>query len=177
MKKILIVVDMQHDFIEGSLGFDEASKVIEPIKEKIVQAREEETEIVFTFDTHSKDYLKTEEGQWLPVPHVIEGTKGHDLYPDIESLRLRTDVIFEKETFPSLELGQYLREKAFDEVELCGLVSSMCVFSNAIIAKAALPNAKIMVDAKATTTFDLKMHETALKMLEHLHIHVLKETA
>ena len=176
MKKVLIVVDMQNDFIDGALGFEAASKVIEPIKEKIAQAREENTEIIFTFDTHSKDYLNTEEGRWLPVPHVIEGTKGHDLHPEIEALRLRNDVIFEKETFPSLDLGQYLKEEAFDEVALCGLVSSMCVFSNAIIAKAALPHAKIVVDAKATTTFDEAMHDMTLKMLEHLHIHVLKET-
>lgn len=173
MKKALIVVDMQVDFVNGALGFDGAETVIPVIQKKIQAARKDKTAIIFTMDTHGEDYLETVEGKHLPVPHVIEGTKGHELVPEINQLKQVEDPVFIKPTFPSLALGNYLQEQGFEEVELCGLVSSMCVFSNAIIAKAALPNAKIIVDAKATTTFDHAYQAKTLDMLTHLHIDVI----
>ncbi len=173
MKKALIVVDMQRDFIDGALGFETAVSVIDSVVKKITQARQDNHTVVFTFDTHDKKYLDSEEGLWLPTPHAIEGTQGQDLHPRIEALKQVTDPVFDKETFGSLALGSYLEAQGFEEVELCGLVSSMCVFSNAIIAKSALPNAKIVVDSKATTSFDREAHEKTLWMLTHLHVHVV----
>lgn len=173
MKRALIVVDMQVDFVSGALGFEGADRVIPVIQKKIETARKAGDAILFTMDTHGPDYLDTVEGSHLPIAHVIEGTSGHDLVPEIASLKHESDPVFKKPTFPSLKLGNYLQEKGFDEVELCGLVSSMCVFSNAIITKAALPNAKIMVDSRATTTFDDAYHQKTLDMLTHLHVDVI----
>ena len=173
MKKALIVVDMQEDFVRGALGFDGAETVIPVIVDKIKAARADATDVLFTLDTHGADYLETVEGKHLPVPHVIEGTPGHALVPELRALQDPKDPVFKKPTFPSLDLGNYLKTQGYDTVELCGLVSSMCVFSNAVIAKAALPNAKIVVDAKATTTFDPSFQTKTLEMLEHLHIEVI----
>lgn len=173
MKKALIVVDMQFDFVYGSLGFEAAQSVIPVIEKKIQAARLDHTQVIFTMDTHGNDYLKTVEGQHLPVPHSIEGTQGHALVAAIEALKTPADIVFKKPTFPSLELGVYLREEEFAAVELCGLVSSMCVLSNAIIAKAAVPNAHITVDATATTTFDPAYQEKTLDILTHLHIDII----
>jgi nicotinamidase-related amidase len=172
MKKALIVVDMQEDFVRGALGFDGAETVIPVIAEKIKTARSDGTDVIYTLDTHQEDYLDTVEGQHLPVPHVIEGTPGHALVPELHALQEAQDPVFKKPTFPSLDLGNYLKAQGYDTVELCGLVSSMCVFSNAVIAKAALPNARILVDAKATTTFDPSFQTKTLEMLNHLHIEV-----
>lgn len=172
MKRALIVVDMQNDFVDGALGFENASSVIPVITQKISEARKSDTRVIFTLDTHQDDYLGTVEGSHLPVPHVIEGTHGHALVEAIDALREDHDPVFKKPTFPSLDLGNYLKQENFEHVELCGLVSSMCVISNAIIAKAALPNAQIVVDAKATTTFDPSFQTKTLEMLEHLHIEI-----
>ncbi len=172
MNKCLVVVDMQNDFIDGALGFEWAKKVIEPIKQKIKDYRRENQCIVFTQDTHSKNYQNTVEGEHLPIPHCIEGTKGHKLHEEIEALRKDEDKTFQKETFPALSLGKFLKNQNFSHIELCGLVSDMCVLSNAVIAKSALPNANIHIDARATTTFDLDNHEKALDILENLHIEI-----
>jgi len=172
MKRCLIVVDMQNDFITGALGFDDASEVIAPIKEKIKDYRAAGQTIIFTQDTHKKDYLKTTEGEHLPVQHCIEGTWGHALYEDIEAMKEEKDPHFKKETFPSLELGNFLADEDYDEIELCGLVSNICVASNAVIVKAAKPRSRIIVDATATKSFDETLHEKSLDVLEAMHIEI-----
>ena len=172
MNKALIVVDMQHDFIDGALGFDKANTVIEPIVEKIREARKQGWSVIFTQDTHDEDYLHSEEGSHLPVEHCIEGTKGHKIHGLIEAERHSEDKVFKKPTFPSLELGNYLKKKTFDEIEVCGLVSNICVISNAIIAKAARPDARIVVDAKATASFDDSLNDQSLNVMEGLHIEI-----
>ncbi len=172
MKKCLIVVDMQNDFIDGALGFDEANQVITPIKDKIQTVRQEKGEVIFTQDTHDASYLQSVEGNHLPVEHCIEGTKGHALHPEIEALREESDQVFIKHTFPSLALGDYLKDKYFDTIEICGLVSNICVLSNAVIAKAALPNTRIIVDANATKSFDVTLNDQSLNIMEALHIEI-----
>ena len=171
-KHCLIVVDMQNDFIDGALGFEGAEKIVTSASEKIKEARKAGHTIYFTMDTHEDNYLDREEGKHLPVKHCIEGTKGHALHPKIESLKTDEDTVFTKHTFPSLDLGNTLRQKGFDSVELAGLVSNICVISNAVIAKAALPNAQINVDAKATAGPDEVLHEKALDILENLHVQI-----
>ncbi|MGD9761028.1 MAG: cysteine hydrolase family protein [Candidatus Izemoplasmatales bacterium] len=175
MKKCLIVVDFQNDFINGALGFEEALNIKDKIIEKIISYRTSGDDIIFTLDTHTDNYLSTEEGNNLPVKHCIKGTTGHDLHQDIFVLKSLKDKVFEKNTFPSLELGKYLENKDYQLIELCGLVSNICVISNAVIAKSALPNAHIVVDASATESFDKTLHKKTLDVLEGLHVEVLNK--
>lgn len=169
MKRILIVVDYQNDFVCGSLGFPEAAELENKIAAKIEEYKNDE--IVFTLDTHYKNYAITQEGRRLPVPHCVEDTKGHELYGKIKDLS-RGRKCFKKNTFPSLDLGKYLEGKNYDVIELCGLVSSICVISNAVIAKAACPEAEIIVDSALTAAADTNMHEKALDVMRNLQITV-----
>lgn len=172
MKQCLIVVDYQNDFIDGALGFDGAIDIKDTIVEKIKDYKDRGQDVLFTIDTHKDNYMETEEGQHLPVIHCVEGTHGHQIQSDVKSQIEEEDKQFVKYTFPSLELGTYLKEQEYDEIELCGLVSNICVISNAVIAKSALPNAHIVVDAEATRSFDLVLHEKSLDVMEGLHIEV-----
>ena len=117
MKKLLIVVDYQNDFVDGALGFPGAEKLDDIIAGKIQDYRKNNQEVIFTLDTHRPDYLETEEGRKLPVPHCLEGTKGHELYGKVKDLVKPTDSVFIKDTFPSLDLGNYLRGKDYQEIE------------------------------------------------------------
>ena len=173
MKKCLIVVDFQNDFIDGSLGFPKAIDIKDNIVKKINKFRKIESDIIFTLDTHKDNYMETEEGKNLPVKHCVKGTYGHELHPEVKPLVKTKDKIFEKDTFPSIDLGIYLRDKGYDEIELCGLVSNICVISNAVIAKSALPNAHIVVDALATASADKALHKKTLDVMKGLHVEVL----
>ena len=172
MKKCLIVVDFQNDFIDGALGFKGAESITKAIVKKIKQYKKEKMDVIYTLDTHKDNYLDTEEGKNLPVIHCVEGTKGHRISDDVENLIEEEDKQFVKYSFSSLELGSYLSKQNYDEVELCGLVSNVCVISNAVIAKSALPNAHIMVDSLATKSFNPILHEKTLDVMEGLHIEV-----
>ena len=169
MKKILIIVDYQNDFVSGSLGFPEAVRLEEGICAKIKEY--ENDEIVYTLDTHRENYLDTQEGKKLPVVHCIKGTEGHELYGKVKEL-LKDCRTFEKPTFPSADLLDYLRGGEYDVIELAGLVSSICVISNAVIAKAACPEAEIIVDSALTAGADAHMHEAALDVMRNLQITV-----
>ena len=173
MKKILIVVDYQKDFVSGALGFAGAELIEDNICKKIAKYREEEQEIVYTLDTHDEDYPNTPEGKNLPIPQCYVNTEGWQLAGKVAQAINTQDVVFIKPTFGSLELGNYLKENMYDYVELCGLVSYICVFSNAVIAKAALPYAEIVVDSNATLGPDPLMQGKAYDVLENLHIKVL----
>jgi nicotinamidase/pyrazinamidase len=173
MKKCLIVVDFQNDFIDGALGFDSAINIKEIIIKKINEYRDSNDDIIFTMDTHEENYLVTEEGHNLPVKHCVKGTYGHQIQSDVLALKSPKDKVFEKPTFPSLGLGKYLENKKYDVVELCGLVSNICVLSNAVIVKSALPNAHIIVDASATDSYDKILHAKSLDVLEGIHIEVI----
>ncbi len=172
MKKCLIVVDYQNDFVDGALGFEGASKIEDRIINLIEKYQHQQDDIIYTKDTHDDNYLNTEEGKNLPVKHCVKGTEGHAFRPRIDALVREEDTVFEKPTFPSLTLGNFLKEKAYTEIELVGLVSNICVLSNAVIAKAACPHAKISIDTAATASFDNTLHEKALDVLEGLHIHL-----
>lgn len=172
MKKCLIVVDFQNDFIDGALGFEGAIDIKDAIIEKISEYKRHKEDVIYTKDTHLDNYMKTEEGLNLPVIHCVQGTHGHQIQQDVKELVEETDKQFIKYTFPSLELGTYLKDKEYNVVELVGLVSNICVISNAVIAKSALPNAHIVVDANATRSFDPVLHEKALDVMEGLHIEV-----
>lgn len=170
MKKLLIVVDFQNDFVCGSLGFDKAKTLESGILKKIDEYKNDE--IIYTLDTHSDNYLKTHEGKALPIPHCIKGSEGHELFGNVKSA-LREKLCFEKNTFPSLEMAKYLENQAYDVIELCGLVSNICVLSNAIMAKSACPDAEIIVNSALTASADEEIHEKALDVMRKLFITVI----
>ncbi len=173
MKKLLIIVDYQNDFVCGSLGFEKAKALDRAICAKIKEYLSAEQDILFTFDTHGEDYLQTQEGKNLPVAHCIKGTPGWELYGKAASYQDKAVVCLEKETFGSAELADYLREHPYDWVELVGVVSNICVLSNAVIAKAALPEAEILVDAECTASNDEQMNDKALDIMEGLQMKVI----
>lgn len=174
MKKLLLVVDYQKDFVDGALGFPGAEALDGPIAEKIKAYHAAGDDVAFTLDTHQENYLDTQEGKKLPVPHCIMNTAGWQLYGKTgQALDRSRDMVVCKPTFPSLWLGNWLKERGYDRIELVGLVSYMCVLSNAIVAKAALPEAELVVDASCTAGADQSLHQSALELMETLQITVI----
>ena len=162
MKKALVVVDFQNDFIDGTLGFDKAKT----LKGEILRLVSEfEGDLIFTFDTHGKDYLNTKEGRNLPVPHCIRGENGWQMSAEFTPFLQRAK-IFEKGSFGSLDLATFLRGQNYAQVEFCGLVSHICVFHNIILAFNALPNAKLILHQNATASFDESLQNHAFKLLK-----------
>lgn len=171
--KLLIVVDFQNDFVSGSLGFEKAKELDKNIALKIDKYHEEGNDVIFTFDTHYENYLETLEGNKLPVPHCIKGTDGHKLYGETALKFTSNDKIIEKEVFGSMELGLFLKEHFYDEIELVGLVSNICVISNAVVARTFSKESKIIVDASCTSCFDEELNQKALDVMEGLQIEVI----
>ena len=172
MKNALLVIDYQKDFVDGALGFPGAEKLEPVIIEHIKKAISNKDEVIFTYDTHEANYLETEEGKNLPVVHCIKGSEGWKLYGKLNEY-VKDATVFDKPTFGSLELGNYLKDKEFGVITIVGLVSNICVISNAIIAKAALPNAHIVVDSKATASFDPELNQKTMDVLKGLQIEVI----
>lgn len=173
MKNVLIVVDYQVDFVSGSLGFPGAETLDEPIARRIEEYRNRGDEVIFTLDTHHEDYLETQEGKLLPVPHCIAGTHGHDLYGEVGKSRKDTDRCFEKQVFGSSELFEYLRDNEYGRIELCGLVLDVCVISNAILARTACPESEIVIDRRLSKTFDPEVEKSTYKVLSSLQVILL----
>lgn len=138
-ERLLVVVDYQKDFVDGALGFAGAENLDLRIAAKIKRYHDAGDMVVFTYDTHRKNYLTTQEGRKLPVEHCICGTPAGNCTAETAKQQKEEDLCFQKPTFPSLELADYLAEEEFVSVELVGLVSHMCVLSNAVMAKAAAP--------------------------------------
>ena len=172
MRKILVVVDMQNDFIDGTLGTPEAVAIVENVKNKI---RQYDTKDIFvTMDTHHENYLETQEGKNLPVKHCIKETKGWKIREDIAAL-LKGAKVFEKETFGSVKLAKEITriaEKEEIEIELVGLCTDFCVLSNAVVLKASVPEVKISVDAACCAGASPENHQKALDIMKNLHIKV-----
>jgi nicotinamidase/pyrazinamidase len=171
MKRLLLVVDFQNDFVDGALGFADADKVEAPILKKLREYKDNGEDIIFTRDTHQLNYLETQEGKHLPIEHCIEGSFGWEIYGEAKDF---ATLIFDKPTFGSLELGIYLKDKDYDVVEIAGLVSNICVISNAVIVKAALPEVQIIVDASMTDSYDKKLHEESLNVMEGFQVKVIR---
>ena len=169
---LLVVVDFQNDYITGSMGFPSAKKLEGPILRKIQQYLIDGDEVVFTLDTHASNYLDTEEGKNLPVPHCIKGTEGHKFYGNAARISKFASAIFEKGTFGCEALGEYILDGKYDNIELCGPSSYLCVLPNAVISKTAAPYAHIIVDAKCTACRDPELNEKTLDIMESLHIEV-----
>lgn len=165
MKKALIVVDYQKDFVDGALGFEGAQNPDAHICEEIQRMRQSGGDVLFTYDTHGADYLQTAEGRFLPIAHCIKNTDGWQLYGKTAEMVDSRSIGFEKSTFGSFELAAYLKSVGYDDITLVGLVSSICVLSNAVLARAALPQATIRIIEKATAAPDPADHAAAMRLL------------
>ena len=172
MKRLLVVVDMQNDFVTGALGTGEAQAILPQVKEKIVRALEAGDTLVFTQDTHGPDYLSTQEGKNLPVEHCIKDTDGWQLYGKVAALAEGCQK-FEKETFGSDSLYKYLKENPYESIELCGLVSNICVVSNAVLAKTAQPQTPVLVDARCTAALDEETNEKTLDVMAGFQVQIM----
>lgn len=173
MQNLLIVVDMQNDFIDGALGTAEAVAIVPNVKKKI---EEFDGRVIFTRDTHGENYMDTQEGRNLPVPHCIKGTEGWEIRAELEALRT-TDAI-DKVTFGSSELGGILQsinaEEEIGSITFIGLCTDICVISNVMIAKAFLPEVPIIVDAACCAGVSVESHENALKAMEVCQVKVVR---
>lgn len=172
MSKLLIVVDMQNDFIDGALGTKEAQSIVPKVVQKIT---EWDGDIICTLDAHRADYLNTREGKFLPVPHCIEGTDGYNLHNDIKSAlsqNASATNILKKRTFGSTALPELIRFYGVDYVELVGLCTDICVVSNALLIKANYPELEIAVDSSCCAGVTPETHEAALTTMKMCQINV-----
>ncbi len=176
MKNILVVVDMQKDFVDGSLGTQEAVSIREKVSRKI---EEFQGLIIVTYDTHSEDYLDTPEGRKLPVEHCIKGTDGWKLDDCVaKALEGKSYISVEKPTFGSVELPSIISEAVGDEefsLELVGLCTDICVVSNALLLKANFPEKAIIVDAACCAGVTVQTHKDALSVMKMCQIDVINE--
>jgi len=173
VKKLLIVVDYQNDFVKGSLGFPEAVLLETKIVDKIRQYRTNEDCVIFTLDTHDADYAQTQEGHFLPVAHCLRDSDGWKLYGAVAGCRKAEDLSFTKTSFGSEALFDYLRKVPFLSIELVGVVSDICVISNAVLAKTAAPETPVTVDAACVASNDKKRNTAALDVMQSLQIQVI----
>lgn len=166
--KVLCVIDMQNDFIDGALGTKEAEAIVENVKAKIELYRKNGDTVIFTRDTHTEDYMNTQEGKNLPVPHCIKGSKGWEIS---EKLDTASDKIIDKPTFGSFELTEYISTLAdVDEIELIGLCTDICVISNAMILKARFTETPIKVDSSCCAGVTPESHANALGAMKMCQI-------
>lgn len=168
--KALIVIDMQKDFIDGSLGTKEAVAIVPAVVKKI---SEWDGLVIATRDTHQPDYLQTQEGRFLPVEHCIEGTPGWEINPDVAAaLEAKGAQIINKPTFGSVTLAEMLTHQDVTEIELIGLCTDICVVSNALIIKASMPEVPISVDAACCAGVTPASHDAALATMRMCQIQI-----
>ena len=169
--KLLVVVDMQNDFIDGALGTPEAQAIVPNVIEKINKYKADREAIVYTADTHGEDYLNTIEGKKLPYPHCIKGTEGWAIPEAI----LQNGKVFEKKTFGCTVLHDYIRTNFYnlESIEVIGLCTDICVISNVMLLKAYFPNTPITVDSSCCAGVNPESHTRALEAMKMCHIEVV----
>ena len=167
--KFLIVVDMQVDFITGSLGSKLAEAIVPNVVEKV---KNYDGTVIFTRDTHFADYLSTQEGSKLPVEHCIKDTAGWEICNELKTF---VNKVVDKITFGSVDLPEIIKSYGEDieEIELCGLCTDICVISNAMILKAAFPEVKIKVDGNCCAGVSIESHNTALNAMKSVQIEII----
>ncbi len=167
--KYLIVVDMQKDFITGSLGSELAKKIVPHVAQKVKGFA---GKVIFTRDTHFADYMQTQEGKKLPVQHCIKDTDGWQI---CDELKEYVNDVVDKITFGSVRLPQIIKDydEEIEEIELCGLCTDICVISNAMILKSSFPETKIVVDSKCCAGVSVESHNTALDAMRAVQIEIL----
>lgn len=169
--KILVVVDMQNDFIDGALGSPEACAIVPYVREVISSF---DGKVLFTRDTHFENYMSTQEGKNLPVPHCIKDTEGWQIHPTLEELR-KTDAI-DKVTFGSKDLIDVIKkEENVEEITFIGLCTDICVISNVMLVKAFFPEIPLTVDAKACAGVTPESHRNALASMKTVQVKIINE--
>ena len=172
--KVLIVVDMQHDFVDGALGSPAAQAIVPAVQAKIEDYEKSGDYVIFTRDTHEENYLQTQEGRNLPVPHCIRGTEGWKILPQLHDSR---HAKVDKVTFGSSELPQVLEQTfapgELQSIELVGLCTDICVISNAMVLKAFFPEVPILVDSACCAGVTEQSHQNALEAMKVCQIKVL----
>jgi len=174
MKKLLMVIDMQNDFVDGALGTKEAQEIIDNVCNKI---KYWDGDIVYTLDTHGNDYYHIIEGKYLPITHCVRGTKGWEINDRVlfQLNKKKVLKIFEKNQFSSKEIFKFLVKNKYDEIQLIGLCTDICVLSNAVIARTAQLDTQIIVDASCCRGVTPENHEAALKVLRSVQVKVINE--
>lgn len=190
--KVLIVVDMQKDFVDGSLGTPEAQAIVPLVTETIKQLADPNTVCIFTKDTHPINYMQTLEGKNLPVPHCIKGTAGHSIVDgvfeaysckdfrdpwEVYPIANTNPIVIEKPTFGSIELQSMLYDmndnEPIEEITLMGLCTGICVLSNAILCKATLPEVPVNVVEDCCACVTPESHKTALEAMKLCQINII----
>ena len=165
MAKALIVVDMQNDFVTGSLGTKEAQEMLPRLVAKLEDAvKNNSFDIIFTQDTHKEDYLKTQEGKFLPVEHCIKGSEGWEIVPELQKFIPSARIVIEKKAFGSTRLPSLL--KPYEEVQFVGVCTDICVVSNALLLKAFYPEQLVSVDATCCAGTSPENHQKALDVMK-----------
>ena len=168
--RVLVVVDMQNDFIDGALGTKEAAEIVDSVRAKIDRYAAAGDAVIYTQDTHTPEYLQTQEGKKLPVEHCIKGTKGWEIS---EKVYEKKYPVVEKPSFGSLELAEWIAGMAdVHAIALVGLCTDICVISNALILKARKPEIPITVDASSCAGVTENSHKTALEAMKVCQINV-----
>lgn len=168
MKK-LIIIDMQNDFVTGSLGTKEAREIVPHIIDRLNEYSK--ADVIFTRDTHYDNYLNTLEGKKLPVTHCIKCTPGWEIIPEFNIIGT---VVINKNTFGSTYLPTIMEFESLESIELCGVCTDICVISNALLLRAHYPNTKIIVYANCCAGVTPELHEAALKVMESCQINVIR---
>jgi len=173
MKRILVVIDMQKDFVDGTLGTKEAVGIVDSVVDKI---KSFDGEVIFTRDTHYEDYMNTQEGKNLPVVHCIKDTDGWQLDSKVAAVVPDGAKIFDKPTFGSTELARYINEinqaEGIEEVVMIGLCTDICVISNAMMVKAFMPEVQISVDASCCAGVTPQSHDNALEAMKMCQVRI-----
>lgn len=176
MQKILIVVDMQNDFVTDALGTKEAVEIVPAVVARVEKAKAEGETIIFTRDTHQENYMQTQEGANLPVPHCIEGTKGWQIINALQTLT-EGHTIIDKPTFGSSALGEMLvqlqKQNEIEQITLIGLCTDICVISNAMLAKAFLPEVPIVIEEGCCAGVTPDSHKNALEAMKMCQMKVV----
>ena len=178
MKKLLVVIDYQNDFVNGSLGFKRAEELEDGIYKKVKKYLSEGNIVVFTHDTHKEEYLNTREGKSLPVPHCIINTEGHELYGKLKEFKEVSNVIhINKYSFgispqDMIKLSEKIGED-IESIEIVGVVTNICVISNIVTFQSQYINTEILVDASLCASFDENLHKKALDVIESLQVKII----
>lgn len=167
-KKLLVIVDMQNDFVTGALANPDAEKIVGDINEYV---KNFDGDVFFTRDTHIPNYMETQEGRKLPIPHCIEGTYGWQIVGGIDIPA--NSVIFDKPTFGSVDLADFIKNHRYDEVEFCGVCTGICVISNVALAKAVCPETAVKVIEKLCACVTPDTHKTAIEAMKTFQVDIV----
>lgn len=172
MSDILVVVDYQKDFVDGSLGFEKAVDIESGIYNKVKSYLDKDKKVIFTYDTHGENYMKTREGRKLPVPHCYDGSEGHKLFGKLREFEKEENTIHIKKKSFGIDPADMvnLREKLgeVENIEIVGVVTDICVISNIVTFQSTFVEANVIVDSKLCASFDEEKHSKALSVAESL---------